>query len=246
MTTETMPASDVLHEEQIIHVTTTNEDYRLDLHGIITEISLRYLAVRIDCDPDVFLDVPAADILLDCTVIGNGCIYRFTSTFRSSSMIEDMTWYLSRPVTVNRIQMRRFVRVPVSLPMLVKLPGCYGNLRNATITTLIDLSGGGLCFACNEEVPLQSRVAIAIPGLPLYGTLKADALVERCTPITVPTGTIYHVGVSLEGRLSPREQDKLVQSVFYLQRDYLKKGLRMPSFDHTPACCAIEKTCETI
>ncbi|MBQ1889673.1 PilZ domain-containing protein [Selenomonas caprae] len=233
MTTETMPASDVLHEEQFIHITTNNEDYRLDLHGVITEISLRYLAIHIDCAPDVFLDVPAADIPLDCAVTGNGCVYRFTTSFRSSSVLEDMTWCLEKPADVNRVQMRHFVRVPIALPMLVKLPGRYGNLRNATITTLVDLSGGGLCFACNEEVPLQSRVAIAIPGVPLYGTLKTDALVERCTPIEVPSGTIYHVGVSLEGRLTPREQDKLVQSVFFLQRDYLRKGLRMPNLDHT-------------
>ncbi|SFT73275.1 c-di-GMP-binding flagellar brake protein YcgR, contains PilZNR and PilZ domains [Selenomonas sp. GACV-9] len=233
MTTETMPAKEVLQEEQFIHITTSNEDYRLDLHGIIAEISLRYLAIHIDCVPETFLNVPTDDVALECAVTGNGCVYRFTTSFRSSSVLEEMTWYLEKPDTVERVQMRRFVRVPIALPMLVKIPGRYGNLRNATITTLVDISGGGLCFACNEEVPLQSRVAIAIPGLPLYGTLKTDAIVERCTPIEVPAGTVYHIGVSLEDRLTLRQQDKLVQSVFYLQRDYLKKGLRMPHLDHT-------------
>ena len=80
---------------------------------------------------------------------------------------------------------------------------------------------------------LAAQIAIDIPQLPQYGRLAAVARVKRCTPVETPTGRVYHVGVSLEKSLTAREQERLIQSVFTLQRSYLQRGLRMPCMDHT-------------
>ena len=88
---------------------------------------------------------------------------------------------------------------------------------------------------CADEVMLAAHIAIDIPHLPRYGRLATIARVKRCTPVETPTGRVYHVGVSLEEGLSAREQERLIQSVFELQRSYLQRGLRMPCLNHT-AC----------
>ena len=80
---------------------------------------------------------------------------------------------------------------------------------------------------------LAAHIAIDIPHLPWYGRLATIAHVKRCTPVETPTGRVYHVGVSLEEGLSAREQERLIQSVFELQRGYLQRGLRMPCLNHT-------------
>jgi c-di-GMP-binding flagellar brake protein YcgR len=134
-----------------------------------------------------------------------------------------MIWYLEKPVNVRRVQMRRFVRVPMALPLTVKLPGEHGSLHNAAEATLVDISGGGLCFATQMKSRSKVRIAVDIPNLPLFGTLRTFAQVERCTAIEVFNGKIYHIGASLENSLSKKEQEKLIQCIFELQRKYLQK-----------------------
>jgi c-di-GMP-binding flagellar brake protein YcgR len=226
-----MDASQVLHKGQPVHITADDES--IDYQGTILELSARFLAIRLDVDAKTFLDAPAAGQLIHCAVTGNGCVFRFQAGFRSSSALPATIWYLEKPETVSRVQLRRFVRVPMALPLSVKLPGEHGSLHNAAEATLVDISGGGICFANTDEVPLKVRIAIDIPNLPLFGTLRTFAQVERCTAIEVFNGKIYHIGASLENDLSKKEQEKLIQCIFELQRKYLRKGLRMPNIDHT-------------
>lgn len=135
---------------------------------------------------------------------------------------------VSTLASVERVQMRRFVRVPIPLPIQVKLPGAHGSMQNTIDATLVDISGGGICFAHTEEVLLHEKIIITIPNLPRYGTLHTEARTERCTKIPVFSGTVFHIGASFEDNLAPRQQDKLIQCIFELQRSYLQKGLRTP------------------
>ena len=231
MTDETIDASKVLHEGQAIHITTDDES--INHQGTILELSNRFLAINLAINRKAFLNTPAAGRLIQCAVTGDGCVLRFQAGFRSSSALPAMIWYLERPEALRRVQLRRFVRVPMALPLNVKLPGAHGSLHNATEATLVDISGGGLCFANTDEVPLKTRIAIDVPDLPLYGTLSSFAQVKRCTAIEIFNGRIYHIGASLENDLNKKEQEKLIQCIFELQRKYLKKGLRMPNIDHT-------------
>lgn len=234
-----LDADKVLRLGQKIHLTAdlgvneAGEPRILDVRGVIRDIALRYVAVEPDITTREYLSAPPVGTELKCDVVGDGCVYRFAASFRSSSALPEKLWRVDKPEMVERVQMRRFVRVPMSVPMQVKLEGSHGSLKNARETTLVDISGGGLCFTSDDAVPLHSRIAVDIPNLPLYGSLKADATVERCLEIETNTSKVYHIGASLENSLSAREQDKLIQSVFELQRGYLKKGLRMPNVDHT-------------
>lgn len=224
MTTESKSSEAVLREGQAIHIT----DASIDIRGTINEIAHRFLSITLDVSPQTFLSTPLANAELQCSVTGNGCIYRFAANFRSSSTLAEKNWFIEKPATVDRVQMRRFVRVPMALPIQIKLPGAHGSMQDTIDATLVDISGGGICFAHTEEVLLHEKIVVTIPNLPLYGTLHTEARIEHCTKVEVFSGTVFHVGASFEDSLDLRQQDKLIQCIFELQRNYLQKGLRLP------------------
>ena len=233
-TPETKQADEVLHAGQFIHLGIPDEeaeDGMRMIDGRIAEFALRFLAVELDVALlRDFINAPEAGADIACAVTGDGCVYRFQAGFRSASRLPVMQWFLERPETVSRIQMREFVRVPLELPLAVKLPAG----QNAADTTLVDISGGGLAFVSDEKVLLSAAIAVDIPELPGYGELKTSARVKRCTPITTPTGRkIYHIGASFDEDFKGSAQERLIQTVFELQRSYLQRGLRMPHIDHT-------------
>ncbi|MCI6283607.1 PilZ domain-containing protein [Selenomonas sp.] len=234
---EAKKAEEVLHAGQFIHLGVPDEEEEGGLRmvqGRIDDLALRYLAVELDVEVRDFLSSPAAGTDIACAVTGDGCVYRFTVGFRGCSRLPVRQWFLERPLTVTRIQMRQFVRVPLELPLAVKLPGDHGSMKNAADTTLVDISGGGLSFVSDEKVLLSAAIAVDIPELPGYGELRTGAKVKRCTPITTPTGRrIYHIGASFDDDFARAEQERLIQTVFELQRSYLQRGLRMPHLDHT-------------
>ena len=201
--------------------------------GKIIESADRFLAVNLAISPQLFSHAPSTGHTLQCTITGDGCIFRFAAVFLSSSALPETIWYLEKPTIVHRIQQRRFVRVPMALPLTVRLPGEHGCLHNAAEATIVDISGGGLCFTCPSKIPLKVRIAIDIPNMPRLGRLRAFAQVERCTAIEIFNGQIYHIGASLDSSLGKREQEKLVKSIFEIQREYLQKGLRLSHLTHT-------------
>ena len=232
---ETKRADEVLRPGQFVHLGIPDEDAEDGLRimqGRLIELALRYFAVELKCPVKDFLSSPDAGTEIACAVAGDGCVYRFPAGFRGSTRLPEQQWFLDKPETVSRIQMREFVRVPLELPLAVRLPGGHGSLHTAKATTLVDISGGGLSFVNDGKVLLAASIAVDIPEVPGYGPLKAHARVKRCTPVETPTGRVYHVGVSLEKSLTAREQERLIQSVFTLQRSYLRRGLRMPCMDH--------------
>ncbi len=218
MTMESVTPEQVLKQGQPISITARSGCCTLKLCGTIRGLSHQALTISLAVSDREFLLVPSAGADADCAIIGNGCVYHFASTARSTSALPLKIWYLERPPVVYRVQQRRFVRVPLALPMQVRLPGAHGSLRNPADTMLVDISGGGLCFASASEVPPDSRIAVDI-----------------CTAVAIHSGTVFHVGASLEDSLTIRQQDKLIQSIFRMQRDYLEKGLRIPNIHHIPA-----------
>ena len=117
---ETQRAEDVLHPGQFAHIGVPDEEDASGLHimqGRLMEFASRYIAIEIDCPIKDFLSSPDAGADIACAIVGDGGVYRFTAGFRSSTRLPEQMWFLERPETVSRVQMRRFVRVPIELPL---------------------------------------------------------------------------------------------------------------------------------
>lgn len=191
------------------------------------------LTVRLDIPIEKFVNTPAPGQIFQCHLTGAGCVYHFASAFRAASPLPDTIWYMEIPGSAERIQLRNFVRIPIPIAISVKLPGDHGSLKDFREVPLIDISGGGLAFVHKEPLILGSPVVVRVPDLPHIGTLETSGTILRSTPVETNHGTKYHIGVSFGDALHVREQERLVQSVYQLQQSYLRKGLKIPQFDHT-------------
>ena len=228
MSEERQRAEDVLRPGQFFRLAAEFDEKKLSFAGRLRSYTLRYLAVELQAAGEDYLTSPPAGTEVRCAVTGDNCVYRFAVGFRGCTRLPEHIWFLEKPETITRIQMREFVRVPLTLPARVKLPGAHGSTQNARETTLLDISGGGLAFVSTQEVLLASRIAVDIPNLPHYGRLRAAGDVRRATAVDTPAGRVYHVGIAFDG-MTAREQDRLVSSVFELQRELLARGIRLQS-----------------
>lgn len=223
MSTHMICADDFLAADQPLHIQ-LNE--AAALRGRISSIEPNILAVQMQ--PLWNEPAPATPAIgkdLQVSIPGKQCAYRFTSTYQHKHVVDDLIWYIAKPKLIEKQQLRRFIRVPASLPMRVRLPNSLGGFRNTRSTVTIDISGGGLCFVSKDPAPPESQIRLSVAGLPQLGELSSTAEVVRCTRVHVPAGIIYHIGVSLEKSLPVRTQDKLIHSIFCLQRKHLSSGL---------------------
>jgi c-di-GMP-binding flagellar brake protein YcgR len=214
----------ILTAEQTIYCNWTNEKGLQKIwHGRIMKTGVSLLTIELAILDEDYKDSPTCGTPIHCSVLDDRCTYHFDTIFHGSAALPDHVWFIDMPQQAERRQSRSFVRVPVELPMRVWLTNAYGGRCNPISTSLVDISGGGICFVMKKEVPEKSNIQIEIKDLPLIGTLNTSAEVKRCEAIEVLASTVYHIGASL--LLEKAAENKLVRSVFQLQRQFLHRGL---------------------
>lgn len=193
--------------------------------GILTAREGERLIVKMQMTDEVYAQSPQQNASFHAALTSDTCTYHFDTQFTSSAPLPDHIWYMTEPASMVRQQSRSFVRVPAQVPVRVRLKNALGGLKNPKETDLVDLSGDGLCFISEEEVLLDSEVAVELPDLPEFGDLRTTVIVRRCAEHTRPTGVIYHIGAQMTENLTKPERMKLERCLAQLQRDYLKRGL---------------------
>ena len=183
------------------------------------------LIVKMQMTDEAYAQSPRQNAPFRAALTSDTCTYHFDTAFVSSAPLPEHIWYMAAPEQMVRQQSRSFVRVPAQVPIRVRLKNALGSLKNPKETDLVDLSGNGLCFISEEEVLLESEVAVELPNLPEYGDLKTTVIVRRCAEHTRPTGIIYHIGAQMTESLTRSERTKLERCLAQLQREYLRRGL---------------------
>lgn len=229
-----MNPQDIDEKEQLLPEETLETDSKIYLLeegkekvkiARLKEITLDRLILEMMMTDEVYAHGPGTNAKFRCAAPSEKCTYRFESIFRGSSPLPDHIWFMDRPAFVVRQQKRDFVRVPSPLPMRVTFFNDYGGKNKAKETTLVDISGNGAAFVWKEEVEDGTEVEIEVPDLPVIGTLQTKAVVMRSIDRTALATPVYHIGVHFLGHLDKREHNKLVRSVFLMQRKYLERGL---------------------
>ncbi len=199
------------------------EEQPVLIQGTINDIEERYLAIAMERGWQEM--TPKSEASLQISIAADHCVYRFTAIYQNRRSLSLPLWYVTRPHTLQCAQDRRFVRVPASLPLQVRILNPLGTADDPYTTTALNISGNGLCFISLEPIEPHRQVHLTIEQLPLLGQLHIQGEVCRCLSIDVPRGRIYHIGVCLEKYLSHAIQEKLIHCVFELQRSYLGRGL---------------------
>jgi len=126
---------------------------------------------------------------------------------------------LELPDSVAKVQRRNFVRVPALYPLSFQSVTKEG-LSDPQEGTMVDLSGGGMCFLTNERVERKSLLYVVLT-LP-KGEVKSPVHVWRAEKIG--NSKSYTVSVEFHD-ISERDRDQIIRCVFDIQRALRKKGL---------------------
>lgn len=192
----------------------------------IEDIQGKKLVVAMPVDSTNRLVIPMSNEHIYGSAISKGCRYRFFTTFRDKAMDTIPVWIIDMPETVERYQNREFVRVPVTMPLKVRVMDEDGALGPLTETTTVDISGGGIAFTWLKRVKVGTSVSVEINNLPGIGTLSLMCMVARCMAKETEDATTYLIGVRMLNLTRPI-RNKLVKFIFDIQRQNLAKGIRI-------------------
>ncbi|MBO5589385.1 MAG: PilZ domain-containing protein, partial [Anaerovibrio sp.] len=159
-----------------------------------------------------------------CKVLDERCFYLFRAVFMDKGIENIPVWYISRPEEVEKAQNREFVRVKATLPVVVRPVNQEGALEEMVVTSSVDISGGGVCFAFKRPLPVDTKVAIELDDIPDVGLLKLMCRVARCAEIDVNGEKVYHIGTEFLS-IDRNVQNRLIRYIFHLQRKGLAKGI---------------------
>ena len=124
---------------------------------------------------------------------------------------------------LKRFQRREYYRLECMLPVAFVYKKEDGNVTERFDGTLFDLSGGGLRFRCNTEVPTDILIQLVVPLSFEEGVqaCRVEVKVSECKVID-QARNIYEVRGSFEN-LSEAEREHIIRFVFEEQRRRMRK-----------------------
>ena len=172
--------------------------------------------------------IPVINEKIYGVAIGNQCRYRFFTVFKGIGRKDDRIpiWHLTMPKTVERFQNREFVRVKVNMTARIRIVDEDGTINDSETVSVLDLSGGGICFSLDREIPNTAKIGLELLGIPEAGTIDVMCHVVRVAPVERSDGSvIYHVGAAFQ-HLPRATSNKIVRYLFAVQRANIAKGIK--------------------
>jgi len=123
---------------------------------------------------------------------------------------------LSMPFKTSKIQMRSWVRVDSSLPVLYRVLGVEDDLIKSNT---LDVSGGGFCMLVDAPIEKDTLLEVNIM-FPDNFILRTTGIVCRC----FDENKVLKLGVCFQ-EIDEKYQERIVNYVFKKQREYIQKGV---------------------
>ncbi|NLI92208.1 MAG: pilus assembly protein PilZ [Peptococcaceae bacterium] len=213
----------MLYEEKIyegvsVELVVHDGEYKGRYRTRIEEVGKRILSIGVPVAEGQFIPLREGTTL-EVIFSDEISAYSFSSSIIKRIALPIPTFIIEFPNKIQKIQRRRFVRVPLIRSLKYRVIDKDG-ISDEKNGFMIDLSGGGLLFNANENLPsktiilmktLIGTVDMEIPGL-VIRSQKEDGK------------DLFKVSVQFH-EISEKTRDKIIQYVFEVQREMRKKGL---------------------
>lgn len=213
----------MLYEERIyeglsVELVVLDGEYQGRYRTRIEEVGKRILSIGVPVSEGQFIPLREGT-RLELIFADEVSAYSFTTSIIKRIALPIPTFIIEYPNKINKIQRRKFVRVPIIRPLKYRILDKDG-VSDPKNGYMIDLSGGGLLFNAQENLPSKTIVLmqttigsedLEIPGLIIRSTREDDK-------------DMYRVSVQFH-QISEKTRDKIIRYVFDLQREMRKKGL---------------------
>ena len=152
--------------------------------------------------------------------IANDACWQFSSSFIDKMIVPLPIWIVTAPTEFEKIQLRSYVRIAVSMPATITIIEDKGESLPFNIKTK-DLSGGGVQLVSEKKVPVGTTINLVL-NLPEMDLVKIKGEVVRADK---PNGVdIYWLAVKFI-EISEKDREKIIKYIFKLQIERRQKGL---------------------
>ncbi|ORT99193.1 Flagellar protein [Anaerovibrio sp. JC8] len=162
---------------------------------------------------------------LTCNFFDGNSYYKFVVNLERRANEVIPVWHTDKPLKVQKIQHREFVRMKIEQPLVVHLVDEEDTKESMLFTTTVDLSGGGICFLLDKPLEVGKQISVELDDIPGIGLFRSTASVVRYAEFEDNGNIGYHIGAKFT-RLNPKIQDKIVNFIFDLQRKASKHTIR--------------------
>ncbi|MCY6370372.1 flagellar brake protein [Clostridium ganghwense] len=185
-----------------------------------------YLAISIPIKDTQYLPLRKGDRIEVLYYEGNS-LYKFNSVVAVRKKANIPLIWITVPENYKKVQRRKFVRVSVLLNVKCAVIDKDFSLNKANISqlnfsegTVVDLSGGGVRLKTKLKIGNNNMLLIALP-------LDKGGILIKGNVVRAEEDDIKNkiCGINFI-ELQPAEQEKIIQYVFTIMREQMKKGLK--------------------
>nr|WP_272507362.1 flagellar brake domain-containing protein [Clostridium aestuarii] len=205
-----------------IDIIYNNEFYNCD----IQDIKSGYLAISIPIKETQYLPL-RKDEKIDVLYYDETCIYEFSSVVVKREQANIPLLWIKIPKKFKKIQRRKFVRVSVLFNGKYAVIEKKMTINKQTISemkffdaVILDLSGGGTKLRIKANIKSGDSILVVLP-------MKKGAMIVKGKVIRAVKDELKNSICGIKFiELSMNEQDRIVQFVFSIMREQMKKGLK--------------------
>lgn len=155
--------------------------------------------------------------------VDNTAVYSFYSEIMVLGSGTPHTVTVGKPIGLNRIQRRNFVRLDIKLKVISNKIDEETSKNESFTATTIDISGGGILFGCNTELCVGQTLEATV-FLSDNQTVNAIGRVVRSIENSASSKQRFSVGFEFTS-IRESERDKIIKFIFNQQRVLRNKGL---------------------
>ncbi|ADY54976.1 type IV pilus assembly PilZ [Syntrophobotulus glycolicus DSM 8271] len=212
----------MLYEEKIyeglsIELFVDNGPYQGRYRTKIEEVGKAILSIGVPFSDGQYLPLREGT-KLEIEFVDHISAYHFRSILLRRFLAPVPTLMIEYPKSINKIQRRKHVRIPVVSSITYQIIGKEG-LSEENTGYLIDLSGGGLKFVSEEKLEMNDLLLAKIKTYheELDLPVKVVRLIEE-------ESKKYKISVEYQ-EISEKTRDKIIAYIFEVQRELRRKGL---------------------
>jgi len=207
-----------IYEGLSVEIVVPHGEYKGRYRTRIEEVGTRILSIGVPVSDGQFIPLREGT-QLDLIFADEISAYSFTTSIIKRIALPVPTFIVEFPSKINKIQRRKFVRVPLIRSFKYRILEKTG-ISEEKNAFMFDLSGGGILF--NSQEQLQPQTIILIQTMIGTENIEIPAIVTR-TSRDDEKG-LYTASVKFH-EISEKIRDKIIGYVFELQREMRKKGL---------------------
>jgi c-di-GMP-binding flagellar brake protein YcgR len=193
----------------------------------IEDVQENYIAISIPIKEGQYIPLRVGEQLEVIYYPNNEDIYKFNTVVVGRQVDRIPIILLGMPVSIMKIQRRKFVRVPVvcniecsviDKALAHKELSILANInKNKLEAILLDLSGGGMRVRLNADVKLNDTIVSYIP-------IEQDVIIVKGVVVRIDKGEDNKCAYGINFLdLNEKTRDKIIRFIFQLMRDQMRK-----------------------